>query len=101
MKKNDKDRPNYFFILTAGRYMYDDSGEKYSLDKMKLALMEHVEEIKVYPKQATDETIISETKKNDIYRFFNRAILVDIKSDDAQFNRNNYSIVSFKSFTFK
>ena len=95
-KKQEK--PNYYFILTAGRYMYDDLGEEHSPDKIKIAIEEMPKVVKTYPENSTDSTIIEEVRNNSFYRFFNRAILVDIKSKENGFDPNQYEILSYQSF---
>lgn len=97
-KIREEERPNYYFILTAGRYFYDDSGENIDVEKFKLAILQHLDEIKPYTTDLTDDKIVEQTRDNQAYRFFNRAVLINICSENVGFDKERFEIVGYESF---
>lgn len=95
---HDPSKVNYYFILTAGRYMYNDTGDEHSLVKMKVAISQYLNQIKKCTPDYSHDNAISEARSNSDYRFFSRAILIEMHSKDESFDPDDFEIVDYESF---
>lgn len=94
----DKLLANYYLVLTANGEIYDDFGEKVSLEKIRTAVANKGNLVQKCAENS-NEDLIDAYRRSAAAKYTNTAALVKIKSAQSSFNPQQFSVTSCSIFS--
>lgn len=92
------DLATFYLVLTAANEIYDDFGEDISPEKIKNAVYGKHLQVTKYEEGQTEDDVIFDYQTNPCSRSASLALLVNLKSSSAGFNKHSFFVSSYSMF---